>query len=93
MNLYQAGTVTYPASQVIGMRESIDEGTKADTLYTSGHRQVYRLEIRRYIVCIEICGRHAEACFLLLRTTGSRIPADHQMRQAPSSDTMQGPIG
>jgi len=75
------------------MRESINEGTKADTLYKSGHHQVYRSDRFSSNVSIEICDRHAVACFLLLRATGSRMPPDHQMRQAPSSDTMQGPIG
>ena len=28
-----------------------------------------------------------------VRSAGSRIPPDHQMRQAPSSETMHGPMG
>ena len=71
------------------VREPVDERAKADPLHPAGHHDP---------AGDPACGRLA----LTLRAapdalrpaqTFSRTPFAHQMRQAPSSDTMHGPTG
>ena len=100
LNVYfhLAGAVAHPAAQLKGLRQAIGKRSKAYPLNLAGQGQVQCLDGGwRGAGNIQIhgsnCRGYTVACRRFGLTTGSRMPPDHQIRQAPSSDTMQGPMG
>ena len=73
--------------KAVSLRDPIDERPKADALDAAAETPGSRLHATSGF------GRHRFAQRQHLAPAGLRTPLDHQMRQAPSSDTMHGPIG
>ncbi len=81
-----AGAVAHPTAHAAALRDAIDERTKADALHAAAEHPFSRCTRRRMISRTRSLARTAGS-------RGARTPLDHQMRQAPSSDTMHGPMG
>ncbi len=85
-DFYLATTIANPArkSQFVG--DAADERAKADALHATGYENmkslngIYHPSLNRSSQQVAV-------------SDSFRTPAAHQMRQAPSSETMQGPTG
>ncbi len=92
-----AGAVADPARQPVAVGKAAHEGAKADALHSADNAKLAGLDLpprsprrthHRALVARVNAEGHAQARSLL-----PRAPADHQMRHAPSSETMHGPTG
>lgn len=88
MDVHDAAGVSDPAFQREFSGKAQNERTKPDALHSAGHGYSSGLPGVRHAAPYG-----SEKTSTPLVGARSRIPAVHQMRHAPSSETMQGPTG
>lgn len=89
MNADFTASVLHPAMDTVVMRQAIDKRSETHSLNLTRNRKPTGFAGGgRPIGCL-----HIYEVTALSWPTPSRTPLAHQMRHAPSSETMQGPIG